>query len=156
MKKGQFRRKNSWKPLIVRLLTRVLVGNGGCWVWQGSLDGSGYGQIQSEYKNYKVHRILFEYWYGKIDSALTIDHLCRNRKCCNPLHLEEVTNKENILRGGGVCAVNARKTHCGKGHEFTPENTYTYLDGRRRCRRCAVIDSRNLRKSNRERKELNK
>jgi hypothetical protein len=73
---------------------------------------------------------------GEIPDGLVIDHLCRNRKCVNPFHLEAVTLKENILRGAGTGAEFARRTHCNKGHEFSEENTIIRSDGGRRCKTC--------------------
>lgn len=89
----------------------------GCWVWQRALS-DGYGTITRKNRAYGVHRIYFEKKYGPIPSGLTIDHLCRNRACVNPEHLEAVTMRENILRGAGVSAVNARKTSCPRGHPY--------------------------------------
>jgi len=68
---------------------------------------------------------------------LEIDHLCRVRCCVNPDHLEAVTHRENILRGNTFAAVNAAKTHCPKGHEYTPENTRIHTGGRRQCIACS-------------------
>jgi hypothetical protein len=74
---------------------------------------------------------------------LVLDHLCRNRRCVNPEHLEIVTSVENVMRGEGFGPKNAAKTHCDKGHEFTPENTYirTRAQGGRECRACIRIKS---------------
>jgi hypothetical protein len=91
----------------------------GCWNWTGSINNSGYARMNHGY----AHRILYELHRGPIPEGKTLDHLCRNRRCVNPGHLEVVSGHENTLRGMGVAGQNAKRTHCRKGHEFTPENT---------------------------------
>ena len=86
-----------------------------CWSWIGSKDKNGYGLFS--FDTYS-HRISYEFFKGEILSGLVIDHLCRNTNCCNPDHLEAVTNKENVLRGIGPSALNAKKTYCSKGHLY--------------------------------------
>lgn len=108
----------------------------GCWEWQGSLDQEGYARFQVGQKIVKAYRWSYEQFVGPVPDGQVLDHLCRNRACVRPDHLEPVENRENILRGVGVTARNARKTHCKRGHEFTPENTYTEKGGRRTCRTC--------------------
>jgi hypothetical protein len=84
-----------------------------------------------------LHRLVFEKWYGrKIGKGMTIDHLCRNRACINPNHLEEVTLKENLARGNGIGARNTAKTHCPQGHEYNEENLIKGNHYGRRCRPC--------------------
>ncbi len=83
-----------------------------------------------------VHRYMWECRHGPIASELHVDHLCRNRACGNPAHMELVSPGENVLRGEGPTAINARKTHCIHGHEYTPENTYHRREGWRGCRTC--------------------
>jgi hypothetical protein len=116
--------------LRTRVFDRLsIAGSGQCWEWKGRLNGSGYGTVNNVYRhkprNVLVHRFMYEMAVGPIPSELQIDHLCRNRACGNPKHMELVTSRENTLRGDGPTAKNTRKTHCPRGHEYTPENTYT-------------------------------
>lgn len=110
----------------------------GCWEWQGMINQDGYGLISVKGKRVLAHRWAYEAFIGPIGDDLTIDHLCRNRRCVMPDHLEPVTRRINTLRGETVTAQNARKTHCQNGHEFTPENTYIIPGtGSRLCRTCS-------------------
>lgn len=85
-----------------------------------------------------AHRYAYELLVGPIPEGLHIDHLCRVRLCVNPAHLEAVTCHENNRRSTSPTAVNAKKTHCPRGHEYTEENTYfAPPDGRRMCKPCA-------------------
>lgn len=100
------------------------------WEWEGARFTAGYGAIQVEGKTRRAHRIVYETVRGPIPDGLVLDHLCRNRICVNPWHLEPVTLVENILRGESPMAGNAKKTHCIHGHEFTAENTHIYNNAR--------------------------
>lgn len=114
---------------------------GPCILWTGNkieTHGNTYG-ILSGKKIVLAHRDAYEKAHGKIADKLVIDHLCKNGLCVNVKHLEAVTNKENILRGEGAPAKNARKTHCHRGHELTPENVFNRSDGRRDCRLCDKV-----------------
>lgn len=112
----------------------------GCWEWSGGTNNDGYGQANIGKVKQKVHRVMYEHFIGKIPEGLETDHLCRNRKCANPYHLEPVTHQENTLRGFGITAQNARKTECKQGHPLNEENTYLNPRGGRRCRICATLN----------------
>lgn len=110
-----------------------------CWEWTLFLDRDGYGDFSINRGHYKAHRISYDLFVKKLTPGLVIDHLCKNRKCCNPDHLREVTVTVNSLdNSDGYSAINIRKTHCVNGHEFTPENTYkrNRENGGRQCRQC--------------------
>lgn len=108
----------------------------GCWVWTASLrNKKGYGNYTQGGKSVSAHRAAYEMHVGEIPEGMVIDHLCRNRLCVNPAHLEAVTTRENILRGAGIAAKNAVKTHCLRGHEYTPENAIRNPGGKS-CRQC--------------------
>lgn len=115
-----------------------------CWNWRGSVAENGYGTVWSNGKSYKIHRVVYELSTNRvIPKGMVIDHLCRNRTCVNPKHLEVVTSRENILRGIGVTAKNKTKTKCIRGHEYIGENLRTRVyDGDRIgrvCRACTKL-----------------
>lgn len=103
-----------------------------CWWWVGILMPNGYGRLAGCY----AHRIAYELHVGRIPADFTVDHLCRNRRCVNPDHLEAVSKRDNTLRGIGAPAINAAKTHCIHGHEFNAANTKVKQSGARDCREC--------------------
>lgn len=115
----------------------------GCWEWKGTktLGGRGYGRIMvwsgSEWYNGYAHRVSYEIHIGPIPLGLTLDHLCKNRSCVNPHHLEPVTLADNIRRSDNY---ERRRTHCPQGHEYDKANTHTSEATRkRRCRACDRI-----------------
>jgi hypothetical protein len=119
----------------VRLLSKAVIDfETGCWNWTASMNGKGYGQITVAGGMQKAHRAAYELIEGPIPAGLELDHLCRNRACINPAHLEPVTSRENTLRSPiSPSAINARKTHCPFGHEYTAENTLMRKGNRSRC-----------------------
>lgn len=117
----------------------------GCWVWTASRFPAGYGQFRwSTAKNGYAHIWAYERYIGPVPKGMELDHLCRRRECCNPLHVEPVTHRENIMRAPNAeAAINARKEHCKMGHAFTLANTYLSSQGKRRhCRTCARLRRR--------------
>ena len=132
-------------PLPERFWRKVSKApDGACWEWLGSKN-CGYGHIRDSGSMRKAHRVAYELVIGPIPEGLVIDHLCRNRACVNPSHLEPVSQKENIRRGVSVVAVKMALTHCPHGHPYSGENLYTNRRGWRYCRTC-------MRRMNRERK----
>ena len=114
--------------------------NSGCWLWTGGLGSNlGYGKFNHK----QAHRAAYEAFRGPIPPGLTIDHLCRTPSCVNPDHLEPVTHRENILRGRSLFAMNAKKTHCPRGHPLFGDNVYIRIDHRgRECKSCRAAAER--------------
>lgn len=129
----------SWTGLPLAIENKIMPEpNSGCWFWLGKLYTTGYGRITANKKEFLIHRVVYQLTRGEIPTNLEIDHLCRNRGCCNPDHLEPVTSKVNSLRGVSLLAENARKIFCIRGHELTVENTYARRrkQGSRACIAC--------------------
>lgn len=111
----------------------------GCWVWTAGKDRHGYGAVRWAAKVHKVHRAYLKELGHDVPDGMDVDHLCRNPSCANPNHLEVVTHAENMRRSPiAIVSINACKTHCLNGHEFTLENTYMVpKTGARMCKACA-------------------
>lgn len=126
---------------LERLLSKVNVVDSGCWEWTASIRAGGYGQFSYQGTPCVAHRIAYRLMVGEIPEGLELDHLCRNRKCVNPKHLEVVTRKVNLNRG--LRRTGSHKTHCIRGHELTEETTYAWgkKSGHRACRKCRQIYS---------------
>lgn len=114
---------------------------GACWKWLGSTNSDGYGQLTIGGRYWRAHRLAWTLTNGEIPEGLVLDHVCRVRSCVNPEHLEVVTNAENVKRGIGPTAINARKQRCKAGHAFDADNTMIGSKGERLCRKCSYRKS---------------
>ena len=112
---------------------------GHCWVWCGGITADGYGEISNRFRPMRyAHQAVLSLAGLRTAHGQHIDHLCRNRACANPLHLQIVTIAENVLRGSGVTAMNKVKTHCKWGHSLADFIPHKRPGGRveRECRKC--------------------
>lgn len=109
-----------------------------CWLWTPLVTTRGYGAFWYNGRFKSAHRFAYEQIAGDIPRGKQLDHICRVRRCVNPSHLEVVTGKENVLRGIGPTAINARKSRCVRGHEFSGVGTW----GFRVCNKCKAITAR--------------
>lgn len=133
---------------------RISLSPSGCWLWMGSVfQNSGYGRIKVSGRTMVAHRFAYEVLRGPIPGGLTLDHLCRVRRCVNPDHLEPVTPRVNVLRGETITARNAGKTQCDRGHPLAGANLFVRKDGRRRCRECERRSQRRLRSTDEYRRK---
>lgn len=114
-----------------KILSQVRVsGSWCCWKLPHRTDKTEYARVKVHYKFVMVHRAVYKHLIGSIPKGLTLDHLCRNRWCVHPNHVEPVTHRVNTLRGDGPTARNAQKTTCPKGHQLSPRT------GGRYCKTC--------------------
>jgi HNH endonuclease len=140
------------RPLAERLMEKVEVRPAGyatpCWMWIGAMDAhDGYARIwvSSLRRAAQAHRVSYEVHVGPIPGGLELDHLCRNRSCVNPGHLEPVTGKVNAERGE-----RANRSHCPHGHAYDEANTYRRPNGGRGCRACRREAQRQYERRKRE------
>ena len=115
--------------------------SGDCWIWTGYLLPDGYPSlskyIDGRSKRIRLSRYVYEQATGNlIGAGLQLDHLCRNRACVKPAHLEPVSPHENVMRGDSWTARNALKTHCPQGHPYDEANTFINVKGSRVCKMC--------------------
>ena len=124
--------------LLHRFLQRLVENENGCWLWTGAQNEHGYGNFYPRegeaFKwNLSTHRLAYELAIGVIPLGQHVHHKCQHKLCCNPEHLQSLTPEEHGKEEGRL---KYRLTHCHRGHEFTPDNTYTSKRGKRRCRTC--------------------
>jgi len=147
-KDGSIRSFSFTPEHIARRFWQFVTKTDSCWLWGGVIGPTGYGRFSVGKKGFNAHRVAYYLMKGGIPEGLTLDHLCRNRICVNPDHLDPVTSEENVRRAQPFYQP---VTHCVQGHEYTPDNTY-YKPGRtnRTCRACHREEERlrKLRKSN--------
>lgn len=124
----------------------------GCWIWNGCHGGferSGkhaYGRFWFMQKNVMAHRFSFEFIGGyEIPRGYVVDHLCKNKRCVNPNHLEAISVYENSLRTDSPMGINFRKNHCIRGHELIGKNLYITKYGTRRCYECIRLRTKQFR-----------
>lgn len=103
---------------------------GECWEWSAYRDHHGYGKFRTDSGPRLAHRLSWQFFRGAIPEGLALDHLCRNRACVNPDHLDPVTIGVNVQRGAEEI------TSCPQGHPYDSENTYRPARGGRQCRTC--------------------
>jgi HNH endonuclease len=130
--KGQHQRLGR----LDRFLAKIAVSSDGCWVWTAGVTRQVHGY--AVYQGTSGHAWSYRYFVGEVATGLELDHLCRNKLCVNPTHLEPVTPTVNKRRSNCVSGINARKTHCKNGHAFTPDNILAKRGGRG-CKACNRI-----------------
>lgn len=137
---------NTTEDIFARLDAR-----GACWEWTGHRTHDGYGQATYGGKKWMSHRLLYTLLVSEIPEGMQLDHLCRNRACANPDHVELVTGSENTRRGHHQGAITlptnsgireSAKTHCPQGHPYSGDNVHIDRAGARRCRECDRIRAR--------------
>lgn len=121
-------------PNSIEKLTRRYVKKleNGCWDWTGCTNAEGYGSVTYQWRAWLAHRIFYTELKKPIQKGYDLHHKCGNRTCVNPDHLAECLPRQHPDS-------QAMKTHCKRGHEFTPENTAIYKRGSRQCRSCRRI-----------------
>jgi HNH endonuclease len=139
--------------VLDRVLRRVTVTPAGCWEFDGSRLAGGYGRAGWNGRLWLTHRLVYTLMVGEIPTGLELDHLCKNKPCCNPAHLEPVSRSENVRRGPAwhhLAAREVAKTHCPEGHPYDLLNTYWTRRCGRQCKQCKRAASLRYAQRNRE------
>lgn len=158
--------KRNDTTILQRIIKKLIVNPcTGCWLWAGSTSSHGYSTMYVSKGSHLVHRRLWEELRGEIPAKMELDHLCRNRACINPEHLEIVSHQQNVVRGINPAIAAARekgkalaRTHCRKGHIWdNPKTSWVIKRGRviinRQCRFCCNENSRRYEQKVRERRK---
>ena len=119
----------------VRLLSKIYPNGDSCWEWRGTVDTQGYGRFTIRSDQYRAHRVVYSHLNGDIPQGTVTDHLCRNRRCVNPEHVEHTSVAVNTMRGESPQARNARKSCCPQGHEYA-RRSFLYKGERVKYRYC--------------------
>ena len=132
-------------PVRERFMSHVVVQSNDCWQWVAHSQ-RGYGMFKWDGHVYRAHQAAYMLWVGEIPPGLELDHLCCNKGCVNPQHLEPVTHRENMNRRRVVNQwdLRPRPTHCKRGHPFSEANTRTKPNGARECKTCDRLRKRGL------------
>lgn len=119
-----------------RFWKKLTVTTRGCWEMGNKPDS--YGMFWLDGKTHGAHRLAWKHLVGPIEGRLVVDHLCRNKPCCNPNHFELVTTRVNVQRGFTPLTDLAKRTHCSNGHELTAENVFDSRVPYKRCKTCHI------------------
>lgn len=134
-------------PTAPTWMTRIAVDPtdpiNGCWTWTGPVATNGYARVDHQGRNWALHRLIYTLTVSPVPHHLVLDHLCHNRICCNPRHLEPVTNQENVWRGIAL----ENRTHCRNGrHDLATVGVYRDSQGYDRCRECRRLSKQRHRR----------